>query len=47
MAIAITYACTDEFHQHFVSGRHGTPVDVGIDAIGAATAAILIARRRT
>jgi hypothetical protein len=47
VAIAITYACTDEFHQHFVSGRHGTPVDVGIDAIGAATAAILIARRRT
>jgi VanZ family protein len=46
-AIAVAYATTDEIHQHFVSGRHGTPVDVGIDAIGVATAAFLIARRRT
>ena len=29
------YACTDEFHQTFVRGRHGSPVDVGIDAVGA------------
>ena len=32
--IAIVYAITDEFHQTFVSGRHGTPVDVLIDAVG-------------
>ena len=35
-AIALAYACTDEFHQTFVETRHGTPVDVGIDAIGIA-----------
>jgi VanZ family protein len=46
-AIAVTYAATDEYHQHFVSGRHGTPVDVGIDAVGAAVAALLIRRRRS
>jgi VanZ family protein len=45
-AIAVAYAATDEFHQHFVSGRHGTPVDVGIDALGATMAAALILRRR-
>src|SRR3954447_24475424 len=33
-AIAIAYAVSDEIHQHFVAGRHGTPVDVAIDAIG-------------
>jgi VanZ family protein len=44
-AICVAYSATDEFHQTFVHGRHGTPVDVGIDAIGAATAAILILRR--
>ena len=44
-AIAVAYAATDEFHQHFVDGRHGTPVDVGIDALGAAIAFVLIRRR--
>lgn len=47
IAVAIAYACTDELHQHFVNGRHASPIDVAIDAIGAATAAILIARRQT
>jgi VanZ family protein len=46
-AIAVGYAATDEFHQHFVSGRHGTPVDVCIDAAGAALAATFLQRRRT
>jgi VanZ family protein len=31
---ALAYAASDEFHQHFVHGRHGTPVDVGFDAVG-------------
>ena len=44
-AIAIAYSVTDEFHQHFVHGRHGTPVDVGIDSFGAGVAALLIRRR--
>jgi len=49
VAISLLYACTDEFHQTFVEGRHGTPVDVGVDSIGMAIAAVAIAayaRRR-
>ena len=34
LAAGIAYAASDEFHQHFVRGRHGSPVDVAIDAIG-------------
>ena len=33
-ALAVAYATSDEFHQTFVRGRHGSPIDVGIDAIG-------------
>ena len=33
-ALGVAYAATDEIHQHFVSGRHGAPVDVAIDAVG-------------
>jgi len=43
-AIAIAYAATDEFHQTFVAGRHGTPVDVLIDATGVALAALALRR---
>jgi VanZ family protein len=32
----VAYAVTDELHQHFVAGRHASPVDIGIDAIGVA-----------
>jgi VanZ family protein len=50
-AIALTYSATDEFHQTFVRGRHGTPVDVLIDLIGIAIAWLVVtrayARRRT
>jgi VanZ family protein len=31
---AIAYAATDELHQHFVHGRHASPLDVAIDAVG-------------
>jgi VanZ family protein len=34
-ALAVAYAATDEVHQLFVRGRHGSPVDVAIDAVGA------------
>ena len=44
-AIAVAYACTDELHQTFVQGRHGSPVDVVIDASGAALATLAIRRR--
>jgi VanZ family protein len=45
LGVAVGYAGTDEFHQHYVSGRHATPVDVAIDAAGALIAAVLIQRR--
>jgi VanZ family protein len=45
-AIGVLYAGTDELHQTFVSGRHGTPVDVLIDAIGISLGCLLYARRR-
>jgi VanZ family protein len=32
--IAVGYSATDELHQASVAGRHGTPVDVLIDAVG-------------
>jgi VanZ family protein len=34
IAITLLYAASDEFHQTFTEGRHGTPVDVLIDATG-------------
>jgi VanZ family protein len=44
IAISLAYAATDEYHQTFVDGRHGTPVDVLIDFAGMMTAAIAIRR---
>jgi VanZ family protein len=34
IAITLLWAASDEYHQSFVEGRHGTPVDVAIDAVG-------------
>jgi len=48
-AVSLLYAASDEFHQTFVDGRNGTPVDVLIDSIGIALAwsfAEVQARRR-
>jgi VanZ family protein len=44
--LTVGYACTDEFHQTFVRGRHGSPVDVGIDAVGALIGLSLLRLRR-
>jgi len=41
LAIGIAYAATDELHQHFVRGRHASPIDVGIDAVGLALGMIV------
>jgi VanZ family protein len=38
--ISSAYAATDEFHQSFVDGRHGTALDWAIDSAGAAVAAL-------
>ena len=43
---AVAYAATDEFHQHFVRGRHASPVDVAIDAFGAALGLLVWTRTR-
>ena len=45
VAITLAYAVTDEFHQTFVEGRHGSPLDVLIDAAGVGIAVLLHARR--
>ena len=45
--VAVAYAGSDEFHQTFVRGRHGSPVDVGIDAVGALIGLTLLSSRRT
>jgi VanZ family protein len=41
LAIALAYAVSDEFHQSFVSGRHGSSWDVAIDAAGIGVAVLL------
>ena len=46
LAAGIAYAATDELHQHFVRGRHASPIDVGIDAVGVALGMILWLRLR-
>jgi len=48
--IAVAFGVTDEFHQSFVPGRDANPVDLLLDATGAAaalTAAALISTRET
>lgn len=47
-AVVLAYAGLDEYHQTFVEGRSGSPVDVAIDAAGAlaAMAAVILIRRR-
>ena len=44
IAIALLDAARDDYHQTHTPGRHGTPVDVAIDAAGVAIA-VLLARR--
>jgi hypothetical protein len=47
--ITLVYAISDEWHQSFVEGRHGTWTDVAIDMAGvglAGLAIVLLAQRR-
>jgi VanZ family protein len=46
LAVGIAYAATDELHQYFVRGRHASPVDVAIDAVGVALGMLLWLRLR-
>ena len=36
IALCLLYACTDEIHQLFISGRTAKALDIGIDTFGAA-----------
>jgi VanZ family protein len=47
LATGIAYAATDEWHQHFVNGRHASPVDVAIDAVGVAVGMLVWLRVRS
>jgi VanZ family protein len=38
--LGVLYAASDEIHQTFVTGRHGSPIDVAIDAVGVAIGVI-------
>jgi VanZ family protein len=42
--ITLAYAASDEWHQSYVEGRVGTPVDWAIDAVGVAIAIALWVR---
>jgi VanZ family protein len=44
VAAGIAYAATDELHQHFVRGRHASPLDVAIDAVGITLGVYLLHR---
>jgi VanZ family protein len=46
LAAGIAYAASDELHQHFVEGRHGSVVDVAIDAVGVAIGMLVWLRLR-
>jgi len=46
LAAGLAYAATDELHQHFVHGRHASPVDVAIDAVGVAAGMLVWLRLR-
>jgi VanZ family protein len=41
LAVGLAYAATDELHQYFVRGRHASPVDVAIDAVGVAVGMLI------
>lgn len=44
LLVASAYAITDEIHQTFVTGRHGSPVDWLIDTTGAAIGVAIAVR---
>ena len=44
-AVTSVYAATDELHQSFVDGRHGTPVDWLIDTAGVVLGVVLLSWR--
>jgi len=45
--LGVLYAATDEVHQSFVRGRHASPLDVAIDAVGLALGVLAWRRYRS
>jgi VanZ family protein len=39
--LGVLYAASDELHQTFVRGRHGSPIDVAIDGVGIAVGLVV------
>ena len=44
LAVTSLYAASDEFHQSFVDGRNGSPIDWAIDSAGAGLAMLWATR---
>jgi VanZ family protein len=44
IGLGALYAATDEIHQSFVSGRHGSPIDWTIDTAGVVVGVLLVTR---
>jgi VanZ family protein len=44
LLVTVAYAASDEYHQSFVEGRSGSPIDWAIDSAGAALAAWRLSR---
>ncbi len=42
IAMTLLWAASDEYHQTFIEGRHGSPWDVAIDAVGVGLAGLLV-----
>jgi VanZ family protein len=47
LVAGVAYAVTDEFHQHFVTGRQGSPLDVAFDAVGVLLGVLLYRQFRS
>ncbi len=47
VVFSIMYAVSDEYHQSFVPGRHGSAVDVLIDSVGIFTALLVKKKKST
>lgn len=43
---SVLYAMSDEYHQTFVQGRVGSPVDVMIDGVGIVISGMIIYRKK-
>jgi VanZ family protein len=41
-SLTLFYSMSDEWHQHFVNGRHGSPYDVLIDMVGIVIGLLLV-----